>query len=167
MKSINSVSLLLLLLLLPLQARALSGDREQPIYLEADSVEIDEASGVSVYIGNVVVSQGSMRLEADKMWIHRRQGETEKIVAVGKPVRFRQQMDKSHEEARGHALKITYFIKKDEIYLFDEAVLQQGKDEFSSDRITYLRSRSLVKAGASAQGKQRVRVVIESQKHDQ
>ncbi|MBA1331005.1 LptA protein, partial [Candidatus Endoriftia persephone str. Guaymas] len=72
MKSINSVSLLLLLLLLPLQARALSGDREQPIYLEADSVEIDEASGVSVYIGNVVVSQGSMRLEADKMWIHRR-----------------------------------------------------------------------------------------------
>jgi lipopolysaccharide export system protein LptA len=150
-----------LLLLLPDITLALSTDKDQPIELEADSVDIDEASGVSVYQGNVIVTQGSLKLWADRMWIYRKNGVTEKIVTKGNPTRFRQLMDDSQEETRGRAKQAEFFVQKDEIHLIDEAVLEQKQDKFRSDRIIYLRNKSLVKAGASAKGTQRVRVTIE------
>ena len=150
-------------LLLPGLSLALSTDKDQPIQLEADSVDIDDASGVSVYLGNVVVTQGSLKLWADKMWIYRKNGVTEKIVTKGEPTHFRQLLDDSEEETKGQAKQAEFYVQKDEIHLIDEAVLEQKQDKFRSDRIIYLRSKSLVKAGASAQGKQRVHVTIESE----
>ncbi|OQX44175.1 MAG: lipopolysaccharide transport periplasmic protein LptA, partial [Candidatus Sedimenticola endophacoides] len=50
------------------------------------------------------------------------------------------------------------------LYLIGDAVLSQGKDSFKSDRITYDRVKAVVKAGASAKGKQRVRATISSGK---
>jgi lipopolysaccharide export system protein LptA len=154
---------LVLLFSLPLPAICwgLSTDKDQPLHLEADSVEIDEASGISIYQGNVIITQGSLKLWADKMWIHRRNGKTEKIIAHGEPTRFRQLMDNSNEEVKGRAKQVELYPVKDELHLTDEAVLEQGKDQFRSDRIIFLRSQSLLKAGASAQGKQRVHVIIE------
>jgi lipopolysaccharide export system protein LptA len=151
------------MLLLPGLALGLSTDKDQPIHLEADSVDIDEATGVSVYQGNVIVTQGSLKLWADKMWIYRKNGITEKIVTKGNPTHFRQLTDDTEEETKGQAKQAEFYVQKDEIHLIDEAVLEQNQDKFRSDRIIYLRSQSLVKAGASAQGKQRVRVTIESE----
>ena len=149
------------LLLLPGFVFALSTDKDQPIQLEADSVDIDEASGVSIYQGNVIVTQGSLKLWADKMWIYRKNGVTEKIVTKGNPTHFRQLLDDSEEETKGQAKQAEFYVQKDEIHLINEAMLEQKQDKFRSDRIIYLRSKSLVKAGASAQGKQRVHVTIE------
>jgi lipopolysaccharide export system protein LptA len=53
-----------------------------------------------------------------------------------------------------------YDTNKDEITLIDNAVLFQGEDTFRSDRIVYDRANGLVKAGASAQGKERVKITI-------
>jgi lipopolysaccharide export system protein LptA len=128
--------------------------------LEADSVSIDEGSGVSLYEGNVVVTQGSLKLWADRLWIHRRDGKTQKFISEGKPTRFRQLTD-DQQEIRGRALRAEFYVDRDELLLFDEAVLEQGADQFHSDRIVYNRVTSQVRAGASAEGKQRVRAVIE------
>ena len=147
--------------LLPPLAFGLSTDKDQPIHLEADSVEIDDTSGVSVYQGNVVVTQGSLKLWADKMWIHRKNGVMDRITTRGNPTHFRQLLDDSNEETRGSAKQAEFYVQKDEIHLIDDAELEQKQDKFRSDRIIYLRSKSLVKAGASAQGKQRVHVTIE------
>ncbi|MDL2424869.1 lipopolysaccharide transport periplasmic protein LptA, partial [Pseudomonas sp. BAgro211] len=43
-------------------AWALPTDREQPIRVQADSAELDDKQGVAVYRGDVVVTQGSMKL---------------------------------------------------------------------------------------------------------
>ena len=153
-------TLLLLCLLLPLQAFALSSDRDQPMNLEADSVSIDEETGVSLYEGNVVITQGSLQLWADQLWIHRRDGKTEKMVSQGQPTRFRQLTD-DQQEVKGRALRAEFYVDRDELLLFDEAVLEQGADQFRSDRIVYNRGNAQVRAGASADGKQRVRVIIE------
>lgn len=163
MKPYNFMTRLLILgiLLLPSLCSALSSDKDQPLHLEADSVEIDDATGISVYLGNVIVTQGSLKLWAEKMRIHRKNGRTEKIVTHGNPARFRQLMDDSQEEVRGRAKRAELYPEKDELLLFDEAVVEQGKDQFRSDRIIFQRSKSLVKAGASAQGKERVHVIIE------
>lgn len=151
---------LLALLLGAAEAQALSGDREQPMTLEADSVFIDEGTGVSRYEGNVVITQGSLKLWADRLWIHRRDGKTQKLVSEGNPTRFRQLTDEQ-QEVRGQALRAEFYVDRDELLLFDDAVLEQGSDSFRSDRIVYHRSTAQVRAGASAEGKQRVQVIIE------
>lgn len=152
---------LLLLLVVPLQLQALEGDREQPMHLEADSLSIDERSGVVLYEGNVEITQGSLKLWADRLWIHRREGKTEKIIGEGAPVRFRQLLDKQGGEVRGEAMRVEIIVESDELLMIDNALLEQGGDSFRNDRIIYNRSKAMVRAGTSAQGKQRVQVVIE------
>ena len=156
---------LLLFLLGPGEILALSSDREQPMTLEADSVSIDEETGVSLYEGNVVITQGSLKLWADQLWVHRRDGKTEKLISEGNPTRFRQLTD-AQQEVKGQALRAEFYVDRDELLLFDEAVLEQGADRFLSDRIIYNRSSAQVRAGASAEGKQRVQVIIEPRKSD-
>jgi lipopolysaccharide export system protein LptA len=155
---------LLLCLLSPLPLSALSSDKDQPMHLEADSVSIDDASGVSLYEGNVVITQGSLQLWADQLWIHRKDGKTQKIVSEGNPTHFRQLMDNSGEEMKGHAQRAEFYLDRDQLLLLDNAVLEQGSDQFRSDRILYNRASAQVKAGTSAEGKQRVQVIIEPQK---
>lgn len=154
---------LLMGLLFPLTLQALSGDRDQPMHLEADSVSIDEGTGVSLYQGNVVITQGSLKLWADRLWIHRRDGKTDKLISEGQPTRFQQTTDEQ-EEVRGRALRAEFYVDRDELLLFDDALLEQGPDQFRSDRIIYNRTSSQVKAGTSADGKQRVQVIIEPRK---
>ena len=154
---------LLLGLIWPFTLLALSGDRDQPMHLEADSVSIDEGTGVSLYEGNVIITQGSLKLWADKLWIYRREGKTNKLTSEGKPTRFRQLNDEQIE-VRGQALRAEFYVDRDELLLFDDAVLEQGADQFRSDRILYNRASSQVKAGGSADGKKRVQVIIEPQK---
>jgi len=165
MKSTNPLHWIGLLcgLLAAVNASALSGDRNQPMTLEADSVSIDESTGVSLYEGNVVITQGSLKLWADRLWIHRRDGKTEKMISEGSPTHFRQLND-DQQEVRGRALRAEFYTDRDELLLFDEAELEQGSDRFRSDRIVYNRGNSQVKAGASAEGKERVRVIIEPQR---
>jgi lipopolysaccharide export system protein LptA len=148
------------LILLPGAAPALETDREQPILVEADGVEINDRSGVSTYTGNVVIRQGSIRIEADRVTVHQKQPESDKVIAEGDPVRFQQQPDDG-ELIKGRARRAEYQVDSELLYLVGDAWLSQGSDSFASDRITYDRGRALVKAGASAQGKQRVRVTIE------
>ena len=63
MRHLNKV-LLALLFALSCSAHALSSDKDQPIELAADSVDVDEGKGVSTYKGNVDLRQGSMKLLA-------------------------------------------------------------------------------------------------------
>jgi lipopolysaccharide export system protein LptA len=157
----RNLLILAVLLLVSLPARALEGDQDQPMQLEADSLSIDESSGVSLYEGNVAITQGSMKLWADRLWVHRHQGKTEKIVSEGDPVRFSQLLEVGGEEVRGQARRMDILIERDEMLLIDDALLEQGGNSFRNDRIIYNRVSAQVKAGGSAQGKQRVQVVIE------
>ena len=74
---------MLALALVPPLAIALPEDRNQPIQLEASRGQIDQKTGVSVYEGNVVISQGSMRLNADVATIHIKDGGFQRMEATG------------------------------------------------------------------------------------
>ncbi len=163
MKS-NKLTALLLLFLLPLTASALESDKNKPIYIEADSVEIDNGKGVSVYQGNVDVTQGSIHFTADKVVVTRNEGKSDHIRATGNPVTFKQELEGKKEPVRGRSRAVEYDTDSEMLHMIGDSVLYQGKDSFKSDRITYDRTKSLVRAGASAKGKQRVRISIESPK---
>jgi lipopolysaccharide export system protein LptA len=144
----------------PFAAFPLSGDRQQPIELEADGVEFDEGRNRSIYRGNVILVQGSLRLEADRVIVQHRDRQPARIIAEGRPVRFQQQPDDQDGLIRGRALRTEYVVDSEEVVLIGDALLTQGNDSFRSDRIVYDRVGARIKAGAAAQGSERVRITI-------
>ncbi len=168
MRSINKLLTTLLPILLlastPFAAHALKEDVNKPIEVEADSVEIDEGSGKSTYKGNVVLTQGSIRLKADSITVIQHETKSDQIKVVGRPATLTQKSTKGKKEIKGRSLRMEYFIDSDILYLIGNASLVQGKDTFKSDRIAYDRKKSLIKGGTSAKGKRRVRVTIKSNK---
>jgi len=142
-------------------ALALSSDKDQPIEVEANGVEIDEGKAISYYRGDVVIVQGSIRLEADLVEVHYKGSKPERLIATGNPVRFQQRPDDGKELVKGEGKRLDYMVATEEMILTDQAVLRQGKDSFRSDRIVYDRVQAKLKAGAAAAGKERVRVQIQ------
>lgn len=142
-------------------ARALDSDQEQPLYIEADAVELDEKTSESLYIGNVDVQQGSLRILADQVQVkHREDRQPRQIIALGNPARYRQMTEGKSEPLLGRAQRMEYDADRNEITFIDQAEVSQGQDRFASDRIVYNRTTERVTAGASAQGRERVRITI-------
>jgi lipopolysaccharide export system protein LptA len=56
------------------QPRAASPNRDQPIEINADSLEVQQEKQVAIFTGNVNATQGDMRLKADQLKVFYRQG---------------------------------------------------------------------------------------------
>jgi lipopolysaccharide export system protein LptA len=132
----------------------------QPITIEADHAEIDERKGESVYTGHVVLIQGKVRIEAERLTVYTKDRELERISAVGEPVNYRQQRD-DEEEIRGHSQRLLYQVDTQILLLLDHAELWQGKNRFSGNRIQYDRRAERVTASQDQSGEQRVQVTIQ------
>ena len=157
--------LLLLLLMVTGTASALRSDLQQPITVEADGMDIDEGQRTNTYHGNVVLHQGSISLKADKVTVIQgnKPGESDRVVAEGSPAVLQQRPDGKQEYVVGRAHRMEYSVDSEILVLTGNASLSQGQDNFKSDRIVYDRAKAMIRAGASAQGQQRVRVTIGSQ----
>ena len=167
--------LLILLSSFSLQTWALSSDKDQPIDLEADSADIDDKQGVSVYRGNVVLSQGSMVLNAQVLTLyHNKKRQLSKAIATGSPSKFKQRPDGKDSDMHATANKMIYFVLEDKIHLLDDAVLWQNKDSFRGNKIIYDTKAGSVKAtggvnikGDKKKSKERIRVTIQPRKKTQ
>lgn len=153
--------LLLLWFLLPALAWALPDDRRQPIRLEADSAELDQKTGISIYQGNVVISQGSMRMVADTATIYFKDGRFERIEAVGKPVDLRYKPSVDKPEIQGTGQRVVYNAVTAKVVMTQNAKIVQGQDSFTGDRIEYDLEKDQVKAN-SDKGK-RIQFIIQPQ----
>ena len=147
----------LTLLVLSGSVFALSDDRQQAIELEADSVDINESAGMSIYQGDVLLRQGSITIQADRITVHHKGSRPTLVVAEGRPVSFKQRPDDGKPDIIAQANRMEYRVGSEELVFSGKARVSQGKDSFSSDRIVYDRVKSVVKAGAAAKGKERVR----------
>lgn len=119
-------------------ALALSSDSEQPIHIEADRAEADDQQQVTVYRGDVVLVQGTIRITGDVLTIHYDADRTmTKMVAVGEPARFRQLPDGKTEYQHANARRMEYYASDDLIVLLGDAESWQGKDRIRAQRIVY------------------------------
>ena len=135
-------------------ALALKDDDKQPMLIEADKVELDEAKSLSVYIGNVQVDQGSMRHLADRVTVHHKPDRRIKtVVAEGAPAKFKQLLDGDQGEVHAFSRQMDFDADKNELVLTGEALLIQGDDRIASDRIVYDRARSRMQAGGTGRVK--------------
>ena len=157
---------LAVLVLAPGVTAALTSDRDQPISIEADTVDIDDRNDISVYQGDVRVTQGTMRLLADTVTLYGLR-EPSRITAEGAPVRFWQRPDDQDEDVRGEALRLEYNIIDEKLFLFEKAKIWQGENTFGSERIEYDVTRELVRAGDRQDRRKRVTVVIQPRKSDE
>ncbi|BAU47204.1 ABC transporter substrate-binding protein [Sulfurifustis variabilis] len=108
-------------------AFALKSDANEPINIRAASVDANEKTGNAVYRGNVVMTQGSLRLEADRVDVAMRDGRLDRAKAFGKPARLRSLAD-TGEEVRAHATRIDYRARTRVVDLEGKVWIKRGGD---------------------------------------
>lgn len=144
-------------------AYALKSDADQPINIRARSVEANEKTGVSVYRGNVVLTQGSLRIEAERLEVTLREGRTELIRAWGKPVRMRSRTDRG-EEIRARAERAEYHSPKRQLDLYGDVELRRDGDVFTGAVVHYALDDEIFTAEGGAGGQ--VSAVIQPAKRE-
>jgi len=132
-----------------------------PIHIEADTVDLDEPKGISVYRGNVKIRQGDLSMQADTLTVHVVDGTIHRLKAEGKPVTLHRQ---SEPPLRAEAVEMEYFAAEGRVVFAGQAHLWQGLNEFSGNRIEYLMEKDLITASKSQSGDQRVQVILHPQK---
>lgn len=134
----KSFSVILLLGLLSAgHVLAERADRDKPVNLEADRATVDNASRTSVFTGNVVLTQGTLIIRADKMVVKEDTSGFRHATAFGNLVSFRQKRDGRDEYIEGWSERMEYDGKADKVQLFKKARLKRGQDEVEGDYISY------------------------------
>ena len=139
-------------------AWALTDDSTKPINIQADSAEINDASGVSTYRGNVEITQGSMQLTGDIVILETANKKVQKIIAEGNLSTFKQKTDDGRL-INAEAKKMVYSITGNKIVLTDNAKLTEAGNTFASDHIIFFTDKEIVKAGSST-GDDRVNITV-------
>lgn len=150
MSSVNSRSLIfaLGLLLSSTCVFALPSDRDQPIRVQADSAELDDAKGVAVYRGGVVITQGTLKITGDTVTITQNgNGDIDVFTSVGKPAYYEQQPAENKQLVQAYGLTIQYFAANERIVLIDQAKVVQEGNTFEGEKIVYDTRRQIVNAG--------------------
>lgn len=128
-------------------ALALPDDQHQPIHVTSNSA-IQENNMVT-YRGNVVVVQGTIRIEADQVVINHEKGKLQRAVATGKPVRFQQQPDTEGGLITGNASTVIYYSAEQRVELLQDALVDRDKSTVHGNRIEYLLPSKTVRAEGS------------------
>ena len=150
----------LLGLLLPNQVLSKPADNEQPIHVEADSLEVRENDNISIYTGDVKLTQGSLEIRSDRLTLY---FDDNKILTLmkmaGSPATLKQLND-SDVVITGQAMTIEYRESESTLLLFDKAKLTQGEDVIESNKIHFNIVSNNIEAGG-AEPENRVRMLIQ------
>lgn len=139
------------------QAYALKNDTEQPINIVSGSQSLDMEKNVLVLTDNVMITQGSIKINAAKVTITREEGKKESFDAQGSPVHFQQKLDNG-KPVQGKANQVQYDLGTEFLVLIGNAELKQLDSFIQAERITYDVKKQQLKA--SSGGKGRVKTVL-------
>lgn len=117
---------LLFILFLSLQVQAKTSDSDQPLHIQAGSVEIREQEGISIYKDRVRITRGSMVIQGELIHVHTTEDKIKKIRVEGTPAKFKQLNDQD-EEVSAQSLEMEYQASENKLILKSQAILVQGK----------------------------------------
>ena len=165
MKSLFLLCLSVLSVSLPLQSHALSSDRQQAINIQADSAMVDDKLGVTIYSGNVIIDQGTLRITADEVKVLRSNREVLQIIASMAPeskkrAHYEQLPDGNEELVSADARIITYFLAEERLHLVGNAFLKQTRDTFSGEILHYDVSSGIVDLKGGSKSNPRIKITI-------
>ena len=93
-----------------------------------------------------VITQGTLTIRADRIDFKQNADNSLSATAYGKPLAFRQKRDDAEGYYEGWAQRAEYDGGKEELQLFDNAILKKGEDEIRSNYISYNAATELFKA---------------------
>lgn len=129
--------LLAFLAMYPVAAHAEKADRDKPIHIEANRVTVDDIKQLSVFDGNVVLTQGTLVIRGDRLEVRQDKEGFKQGTVWGKPAYFRQKRDGVNEFIEAWAERVEYDGRADKLQLFTRASLKRGGDDVSGDYISY------------------------------
>lgn len=154
-------SLLVIGLVMPLsRALGLPDDRVQAINIESDRASRNDKTGLTVYEGSVVMTQGSINIRADKITVYSTANKVSRIVCVGKPAHYQQQPEPDAALVIARANTIEYHLERDTITLRKNASLDQNGTVLKGEIINYDLKQELIEARGDEQGSGRIQMVI-------
>jgi lipopolysaccharide export system protein LptA len=128
------------LFLLAAPAGAERGDRNKPMTIEADKPGVvDLQRQLTTFNGNVVISQGSLSLRAERIEVRETAAgwrNAQAIGAPGKPALVRQKRDVGDEWVEGSADVIEFDARSDTLKLQGNAVVRRLRGGTVADEIT-------------------------------
>lgn len=173
--NLNKPVLFFLIVLLHINCillQALPGDSSEPIEIEADFAELDDEKGETIYVGNVIVTQGSLRMTGEKLRIILDEAkDIDRAIMTGKPATFRQRPQIDEAEVEGESKTIEYRATSGFLYLINSAKLVQGERFAEGHRINYDINNKIITIRSSRAGiferdlikkenSQRVKIII-------
>ncbi|AWP53915.1 TPA: lipopolysaccharide transport periplasmic protein LptA [Haemophilus influenzae] len=156
----NKILFLATMVLASSSAFALKDDVNQPINIVSDNQSLDMEKSVVTFTDNVVITQGSIIIKANKVVITRpaeKSGKKETVEAFGTPVTFHQQLDNG-TPVDGKANKVHYDLGSEFLTLTNNAELKQLDSKINGSVITYDVKKQQLKANGN--GKSRVTTVL-------
>jgi len=143
-------------------AIALPEDARQAIHITADSATRNDQTGITLYKGNVLLSQGSMKVTGDSIELRQTGTTITTIIAKGRPAEFQQRTAADKEVTHAYGEVLDYNIRTKELEITGQAKVSQGNDSFSGNRIIYDMNKSTVNAFSDHSGNgQRVQMIIQ------
>jgi lipopolysaccharide export system protein LptA len=139
-------------------ALAERADREKPINLEADRISIDDVKKVQVFDGNVVLTQGTLQIRANRIVVTQDADGFQKGSAVSGAnglARFRQKREGKDDFIEGEGERIEHDARNEKTEFFTRAWVKSGLDEVKGHYISYdaLSEKYLVTSGGGADAK--------------
>lgn len=118
-------------------AGAFDLDSDTAIRVNADNARLDDGQGIATYTGDVVMSQGDIRLTADQVILYRSGEGVNRIEATGQPARYRQPAVDDEGKTNARALNIRWSADDNRVTFEGDAVIEQGGNMFRGDVIHY------------------------------
>lgn len=150
-------------------AWALPTDREQPIRIQADNAHLDDKQGVATYTGDVIITQGSMKITGNTVTITRAtNGDIDVVTSVGNLAYFEQQQSAAKpDKMKGWAVTIQYQSLKELVILTDRAKVENEGNTTEGEKIVYNTQTQVATAGRGGNvttPRQRIDMVIQPKK---
>jgi len=138
-----------------------------PIQIEANQLESQDVSGITLYIGDVIVTQGETRLTGDQVEIHHPNRQLNSMTATGAPAHFKHFNELENTTIIGHAQTIIYFAQQRKVHLIGHAYLeQQNTHIIQGPKLIYDMENQTLNAGSTDQQTGRVTMTLTPQSDD-
>ncbi len=125
-------------------------DMAQPVSIRADSIQIDQRTGASTYIGHVRLVQAGMTIRAQRILVISAHGHVLRMQGYGNPLRM-EDAQPGRLPIFGHALRMTYAGANKELTLIGHVHFRQGANTLHGHMIHYYTiSQRMVAVGTPA-----------------
>ena len=128
------------------KAHARSDDSEQPLHITADTAELNDKTGISIYRGNVRMVQGTTIITGDSVTVFTQERKVSKMISLGELATYQETADDG-DILFSEAEEMHFYKLEDRVELFRRGKITENDSVFQSEHIIYYLEDGLIDAG--------------------